>query len=182
MAGYHPIFIDFEASSLSQDSYPIEFAWGSDSEEILSFLISPQEIPHWTDWNDDAERVHGITRDLLMENGMEVRKACHTIFEALNGSIVYCDAPAYDSYWFSELFKAANFRLPRVEIKHIDELLFQILNPYFKNTKLLYNELDHIKYLARLNRPQQHRAAWDVDYLLHIYELSQQQIAHKSAH
>jgi len=177
-----PIFIDFEASSLSPRSYPIEFAWGSDTKDVLSFLISPANIPAWTDWNPQAEETHGISREELLQNGMDVKKAARTIVSALDGCILYSDAPKHDYFWFRELYQAAGLMLPKIEIKHVDELLYGILRPYYKDSNTIQTELDHLKYLARAQCPQQHRAAWDVDYLLCLWELCKTHLLQKSAH
>jgi hypothetical protein len=65
-----PVFIDFEASSLNKDSYPVEVAWVFEDGRSRSFLIRP--APGWTDWSAEAEAIHGISRDQLDRDGVEV--------------------------------------------------------------------------------------------------------------
>ena len=50
-------FIDFEASSLSDLSHPLEVAWVDLDGQGESWLISP--APDWTDWSSASEAVLG---------------------------------------------------------------------------------------------------------------------------
>ena len=43
------VFLDFEASSLSKDSYPIEVGWAGEDGSTEAHLIRP--APDWTDWD-----------------------------------------------------------------------------------------------------------------------------------
>ena len=52
-----PSFIDFEASSLTVKSYPIEVAWNLEDGTIESHLISPAGVP------DLGGLGHGGTED-----------------------------------------------------------------------------------------------------------------------
>jgi hypothetical protein len=54
-------FLDFEASSLGKQGYPIEVAWVFANGEEESHLIRPAEA--WTDWDVKAGRIHGISRE-----------------------------------------------------------------------------------------------------------------------
>ena len=62
-----PCFIDFEASSLREVSYPIAVAWNLPNGHIRRFLIAP--LPDWDDWDEQSEAIHGIDRDRLIKNG-----------------------------------------------------------------------------------------------------------------
>lgn len=63
-----PIFIDFEASSLSEQSWPIEVGLARlEGKRVVieSKLIRPR--PDWSefDWNEKSAAVHGIPRSDL---------------------------------------------------------------------------------------------------------------------
>lgn len=60
-----PCFIDFEASSLEHNSYPIEVAWSDADGRIESWLIDTSGVPSWTDWDDRVQQgMHGpLARD-----------------------------------------------------------------------------------------------------------------------
>jgi hypothetical protein len=54
------VFLDFEASSLSDRSYPVEVAWVFQDGRSESHLIRP--ATEWTDWDDEAEAIHGTVK------------------------------------------------------------------------------------------------------------------------
>jgi hypothetical protein len=68
--GRIPVFIDFEASSLSKRSYPGEIAWVFEDARSPSFCIKPAQ--GWTDWSTEAEALHGIFRQQLESYGVDV--------------------------------------------------------------------------------------------------------------
>lgn len=105
--------IDVEASGLNPMSYPIEIAWLSlDGESHDSFLINPQTAHDWTYWCGIAEsEFHNISRDELIENGIDVRVAAERLNESLRGSIVISDAAGHDEFWISELIEEAGLQL-----------------------------------------------------------------------
>lgn len=99
-------FLDVEASGLKQpDSYPIEVGWADTLGNSDDFLIRPLDI--WSHWDRDAEAMHGIPRDQLLEEGIPVVKAAHRLNEMLGVETVYCDALEYDGFWLSRLFEGA---------------------------------------------------------------------------
>lgn len=174
-ARYHnsvPFFLDFEASSLAEGSYPIEIAWGDINGVHESHLISPAEVREWTDWSIISETVHGISKLQLNREGRSPKWVCDRVCEALDGRVVYSDAPAYDGFWLSRLFEASAYPLPDIRFEHIDRLL---LNNH--DTQRLFgndieNFLSDVKARARRKAPGQHRAAWDVTYLIECYRLA----------
>ena len=66
------------------------------------FIISPPD--HWTFWDEKAEAVHGITRELLMEHGLEPVDVCNSLNQLLLGQRVYSDAWSHDISWLGKLF------------------------------------------------------------------------------
>jgi hypothetical protein len=107
------ILLDFEASSLSDDSYPIEvgvaLALNSDGPiRVWSSLIQPGR--DWTlrqDWDPAAEKVHHIPAALLAtgQTASEVAKALNAIIGPVGHA--YCDGGHYDGFWLERLLKAA---------------------------------------------------------------------------
>jgi len=115
-----PTFIDFEASSLDLvSSYPIEVGICLPSGETKSWLIKPHVI--WKDWSAKSARIHGISRQTLEEQGLEINQVAEELNQVLNGS-VYCDAWAFDSFWLHRLFKA-NKSKPNFELDSITSIL-----------------------------------------------------------
>ncbi len=119
-ASSQPVFIDFEASSLSLiDSFPIEVGICLPDSSTHSWLIKPHVL--WKDWSESAEQIHGIAREQLIEEGMEVREVAHQLNELLTDD-VFCDAWTFDSFWLHRLFKAANNK-PTFHLDSISMLL-----------------------------------------------------------
>ena len=106
--GMH-VFLDFEASSLADKSFPIEVAWVFEDGRSRSSLLRP--APGWTDWSADAERIHGISRARLEAEGAAVDIVAHDMVETLSGHQLHASAPSWDGKWLSVLLRAAG--LPR---------------------------------------------------------------------
>jgi len=101
------VFLDFEASSLSKKSVPIEVAWVFEDGRSRSALIRP--AADWDDWTADAEAIHGISRELLASEGVPVEQIAHEMIEVLTGHDLYASAPSWDGKWLSVLLRAAGF-------------------------------------------------------------------------
>jgi hypothetical protein len=101
------VFLDFEASSLSKKSVPIEVAWVFEDGRSHSTLIRP--APDWDDWAADAEAIHGIPQALLASQGVPVEQVAGEMVEILTGHDLYASAPSWDGKWLSVLLRAAGF-------------------------------------------------------------------------
>lgn len=102
-------FLDFEASSLSKASYPVEVAWVFADGSGESHLIRP--APAWTDWAPEAESVHGLARENLIREGRPHDWVALHMLTGLRGVPLYASAPSWDGQWLSRLLRAAG--LPR---------------------------------------------------------------------
>lgn len=103
------VFVDFEASSLSKRSYPIEVGWVGEDGLAEGHLIRP--APGWTEWDVTAEAVHGISRRQLEAEGEPHDLVCARLVEAFEGHEVHASAPTWDGHWLSMLLRASG--LPR---------------------------------------------------------------------
>ncbi|WP_132656852.1 MULTISPECIES: transcriptional regulator [unclassified Rhizobium] len=101
------VFLDFEASSLSKKSVPIEVAWAFEDGRSRSILIRP--AADWSDWAEDAEAIHGISRELLASQGLPVNQVATEMIEVLTGHDLYASAPSWDGKWLSILLRASGF-------------------------------------------------------------------------
>lgn len=148
------IVIDFEASGLSPESYPIEFAaYDLETEKTLtSFLIKPAE--NWKHWDNYAEvSIHHISKETLNEKGISVDKACGeliNLFESSDKPII-SDAPKYDQFWMDVLFEGNGEDNPYL-VKGVE----QILNS-------LEDHLIFEQEFSMVSKP--HRAAQDAQLL-----------------
>jgi hypothetical protein len=110
------VFLDFEASSLSRDSYPIEVGWAAEDGSTESHLIRPAK--GWTDWDASAEAIHHIGRETLLAEGEPHDKVARRMLETLGRRQVYVTAPSWDGMWLSKLLRAA--KLPRHALRMQD--------------------------------------------------------------
>lgn len=156
-----PSFLDFEASSLSHRSYPIEVAFSLDNGWVESHLIKPQPLAGWDDWSDEAETVHGISRDLLAFGGHSPRWVAERLNHALEGRVVYCDGGEYDFFWLSRLYQAAGLK-PSFTLAECADLFEHYLAPGI---------LDALVRRTRSAMCRRHRAALDVGYLQSLWQL-----------
>ncbi|HHY50964.1 MAG TPA: transcriptional regulator [Alphaproteobacteria bacterium] len=99
------VFIDFEASSLSKWSYPIEVGWIFEDGREADFLIRP--APAWTDWDASAEAIHGLSRERLEREGTPHEIVCDRLVTSLGPHTIYASSPPWDGRWLSMLLRAA---------------------------------------------------------------------------
>lgn len=106
------IFLDNEASSLNVESYPIEIAWVGEDGRSENFLIRPE--PGWTDWSEEAEALHGLSRDTLMREGSPAALVAQRFLTATENCRIVTDAPAFDRGWLQKLCGVVGEKEPAV--------------------------------------------------------------------
>ena len=108
-----PTILDIEASGFGRGSYPIEVGFVAADGALFCGLIRPE--PDWLHWDESAEALHGISRELLLTHGRSARWMAEQINQRLRGQLVYCDGWGQDYPWLARLYDAAgmlpNFRL-----------------------------------------------------------------------
>lgn len=113
-----PTIIDIEASGFGSRSYPIEIGVVKSSGERYCALIRPE--PDWEYWCDQAQTVHGISRELIEARGRCPREICAELNQFLGEITAYSDAWIHDSPWLNRLFFAARiypcFHLSPIEM------------------------------------------------------------------
>ena len=107
------VFLDFEASSLRKRSYPIEVGWVFEDGRSESHFIRPAE--GWTDWDEQAEAIHRISRSHLFTEGSPPDIVARHMLEELTGHDLLASAPSWDGKWMSALLRAAG--LPRHSLR-----------------------------------------------------------------
>jgi hypothetical protein len=103
--GNNPYIIDVEASGFGSASYPIEIGVALDDGRKFCTLILP--APDWTHWDDEAEKVHKVTRDILKTYGRPIQEVADQLNEMLAGMTLYSDGWVVDKPWLTTLFHAA---------------------------------------------------------------------------
>ncbi|MEA3539237.1 MAG: hypothetical protein U9R73_08940 [Pseudomonadota bacterium] len=117
------VTIDFEASCLPRHgrSFPIEVGIAHTDGRARSWLIQP--VPEWSEWGwtEEAQSLHGITRQQLDRDGLPIAQVLAELTEAVAGWRVFADSHL-DAGWLDTLANAA--RTPRpFRIEHIEALV-----------------------------------------------------------
>lgn len=114
-------FLDFEASSLAERSYPIEVGWVFEDGAGEACLIRP--APDWTDWSDEAQAIHGIDRAELLAKGTSHEEVARRMVDVLTGHTLCASAPSWDGKWLSALLRAAGLPRHALRLRKTDEVL-----------------------------------------------------------
>jgi hypothetical protein len=161
-------FIDVEASGLQVGSYPVEVGWSSPELVSEGFLVSP--APDWglDDWSRTAELVHGISLEDCVTQGLPVQEAAVRLNLALNGRLLYSDAPDYDGYWLRRLYKAAAMQ-PTFSLKLLP------LEPLLRDTLRArghgdwWPDIEDLSRHVHTRHPRTHRAEADARHMAAMY-------------
>ncbi|MBL4621101.1 MAG: hypothetical protein JKY89_01760 [Immundisolibacteraceae bacterium] len=105
----NPLIIDVEASGFGAFSYPIEIGIAMDDDEKYCTLILP--APDWTHWDESAEKIHRVPRDILETYGKPMNEVTKQLNELLRGKTVYSDGWVVDKPWLTTLFHAAGVEM-----------------------------------------------------------------------
>ncbi len=129
--------LDFEASSLSDCSYPIS-AGLAVGDRTYYWIIKPKA--EWIDWSLASQAIHGMKRSFLFENGQDASQVYVEMLEILRGhDTVYSDNPYWETRWLNTL---GNFP---IVIRDIKELIPQNSHHLFK--EVLYNQFQLYKLI-----------------------------------
>lgn len=127
--------VDFEASSLGPDSYPIEIGWTEGSKHH-SYLIRPYAM--WTDWDDYAENeIHRISREQLMDEGLPPDEVMELANQSIGAGVIWCDGGIYDLRWLAVLERCSGVRA-KFSLGSVQKLLWEQHNvpaPSFYDVK-----------------------------------------------
>ncbi|MCW1430213.1 transcriptional regulator [Novosphingobium sp. JCM 18896] len=155
-------FLDFEASSLGDRSYPIEIAWVFADGTFESYLIRPAAA--WTDWSPVSQAIHGIGREVLLREGEAHGRVAARTIEALAGHDLVASAPSWDGKWLSALLRAAGYPRRVLQLRRsadaLREAAADILRPRFSGSGLEV-AINQALAAAEAPFPPAHRALAD---------------------
>jgi DNA polymerase-3 subunit epsilon len=155
------VFLDFEASSLDPNSWPIELgvSWITSDLKVETYANLIKPSPDWFEdaWSPVSAEVHNIPRrDLDTAPDLEV--VARDFLTILGDRIALSDAPAFERHWLETLLETAQL-VNTVQIQDFDATTFKT----FPKTAL-----DHI--FERLMRGQtKHRAGDDSAKMAHAW-------------
>ena len=112
--------IDIEASGFGRHSYPIEVGYVREDGQAWCTLIHPAE--DWLHWDEQAETVHGIPRQALLQHGRSPLEVARRLNQDLAGRVAFCDGWAHDYAWLGALFEVAGL-VPRFKLESVRQLL-----------------------------------------------------------
>jgi hypothetical protein len=104
-----PFIIDIEASGFGYDSYPIEVGVVLDDGQKFCSLILPAQ--EWTHWDNEAEKIHKVTREMLSTYGKPVSTVADQLNEMLAGMVLYSDGWVVDKPWLTTLYRQAGITM-----------------------------------------------------------------------
>ena len=144
-----PLIIDVEASGFGPESYPIEIGIALEDGQKYCSLLLPHE--DWTHWDDDAEGVHRIPRDILESYGKPLHEVANELNELLEGKTVYTDGWVVDKPWILKLFYECSIE-PKFSTSPLEMILTEPQMAIWHDTK--------DKILAEMDL-KRHRASYD---------------------
>lgn len=151
-------FIDVEASGFGASSYPIEVGCVFPDGSGYCSLIKPE--PDWLHWDECAEKIHGISREVLFLHGSTPHRVATDLNEKLSGKCVITDAWYHDFNWIHRLFYATAL-VPRFKLMDLRSLLDDEKTARWDSVKSdVQAELDL----------QRHRASHDARILQMTYQ------------
>ena len=157
-----PCIIDIEASGFGPESYPIEIGVALDNGDKYCTLIKP--APEWTHWDNQAETVHRIPRDILETHGKPLQDVVIQLNKLLQSRTVYTDGWVVDNPWLTKLFHKSGiskeFVISAIEMIMTEEQI----NIWDKTKVQIIDELD-------LKR---HRASYDAHIIQQTWIRSRQ--------
>lgn len=169
------VFLDFEASSLGKESYPIEVAWVFASGGEESHLIKP--APFWTDWDLKSEATHHLSRERLLSEGMPHDEVARRMLDVLSGHAIYATAPSWDGQWLSKLRRGAGLprhalRLQDTDVAHVSavmRILQQVGTAEGEAVRLAKEILVQVRLKDEAKGDPDHRALADAKRELDIW-------------
>lgn len=169
MTIFSPTIIDIEASGFGIKSYPIEIGVVNHKGQRFCRLVKP--LPHWTHWDEQAESLHGISRQDLHNYGIEPMQVCIELNAFLQSTTAYSDGWVVDSTWINRLFGevgiAKQFHLSSLEL---------ILSEAQMN--MWHQVKDNLLTEHNVRR---HRASADANIVQQTYNKTQEIIASMTA-
>ncbi|AWB69022.1 hypothetical protein C2869_13890 [Saccharobesus litoralis] len=138
--------MDIEASGLGSSSYPIEIGLVLPNNDKYCSLIHPCQ--DWHHWDQQAERTHGISRELLTKQGRHPRDIALELNSLLDNLTLYSDGWVVDSTWLKQLYYAAGIT-PSFRLSPIETILSEKqMNSWHKTKQLVTSELNLKRHRA----------------------------------
>ncbi|MET4898604.1 hypothetical protein RN629_15825 [Sphingomonadaceae bacterium jetA1] len=152
------IALDFEASCLPRHgrSYPIEIGIADEHGLIRSWLIRPPDAWAGWGWTQEAERLHGISKEQLARDGLPPARVVAELEPYVRGARVIADSH-FDAPWLTTL-SALAAKPPPCAIGHVADLLEE-MGAAYEHVEAALRQLDRQPF-------RRHRAAEDARFII----------------
>ncbi|MBJ3764375.1 hypothetical protein ILP92_16665 [Maribius pontilimi] len=161
------IFMDFEASSLASDSWPIEIglSWIDPDGTVHSVgkLIRPDPAWQETAWSEQSADVHRIPRSDL-DDADPAEEVARWAIDTIGDARLIADAPEFDQRWLDRLLSTS----PNPPTLPIYDFHQAAWTAFTKDGNPISAALDAV-YEKRERRRTVHRAAQDAADLAHAW-------------
>jgi len=121
------VFLDFEASSLDRNSWPIELgvSWITADLQVETYASLIKPSPDWFEdaWSPVSAEIHNIPRQDL-NTAPSVDVVARDFLTILGDRIALSDAPSFERHWLETLLEAAQL-VNNVQIQDFDATTFQ---------------------------------------------------------
>jgi hypothetical protein len=108
-----------------------------------AFCTLVRPAPDWTHWDDTAQGLHGITREMALLHGRSPKAVANLLNEQLARMTVYSDSWAHDYSWLARLYEAADLQ-PRFKLEHLRVLLDECQIQAFDSVRALARAELHV--------------------------------------
>lgn len=161
--------IDFEASALGPQSYPIEVGVVDCSTVAsLSWLIKPVE--GWLRdgvWSDESAAVHRIALSEILKNGVPLATVAHELENFCRDKTVLCDGGEHDLRWLVTLYAAID-KAPPFELSDHQTFAWDLFCQANRRPDIAVSRAEW-EALSRF--PSEHRAGADARRLAEVVRL-----------
>lgn len=154
---FPPTILDLEASGFGAASYPIEVGVVRSDGARFCRIIRPFE--DWTHWDEEAESLHGLTRQHLLSHGVDGTEVCRQLNAFLGRQTVYSDGWVVDYPWLIKLYAAAGVAMT-FRLSALEYLLSECQMDNWQQVK---------RKLARQRPGHRHRASIDAEMIQQTY-------------
>lgn len=151
-------FIDFEASSLSVDSWPIEIgmSWVEGAgTQTWSSLICPDPTWDLDDWSLRSAEVHNIPKKEVMA-ARPAAEVARDVAAMLEGKFLVSDNPEFEWRWMTKLLSSIGGRSP--EFTDYDVITQSACHGHPYALDCLYERLERIKHPHRAGKDAERMA------------------------
>lgn len=111
------IVLDFEASALV-DGYPISVGVAASDGRLFYRVIKPHDEWHAMRWDPVSERIHGLSKENLEEQGVPPSQVMAELNAMFSGEVLVSDNPPFEWRWLQLLVEyggKAEFSLSQIE-------------------------------------------------------------------